>query len=280
MALVLHEVWRERDPQNDWLDWRLGFCLAGPDGDAFRKRLTTDWVCTYTFEAGSRAHAIAEYTRVAGQENAPAREPQDDEPYAEEWAERQRGDMSKDELRAYGAVAQALADNAFDMASNDDASDQFPGLGPIYYHYSMSTFEWTAQTLWRLKILRPVDMVANNWAHLFAFNCELRDAGDVAITNFKSGPLLRKLIENFLYLYDDYSPVTGFSSAANQWFGAGSPLEPTFEALVAIGYLEKSSEGYRWTSLATTAMYSTGHWEPSDSHRPDPTDDNARRNEI
>jgi hypothetical protein len=278
MALLLHEVWRQRDPQTDWLDWRSDFCLAGPDGDAFRKRLTSDWVCTYTFEAGSRAHAITEYARVVGQENAPAREPQDDEPYPEEWAERQHGVMSKSELRAYGAVAQALADNAFSMTSKD-ATDQFPGQGPIYYHYSTSNFEWTAQTLWRLKILRPVELLAKDWACMFAFNCELKDAGDVAITNCKSGPLLRKLIENFLYLYDDYNPVTGFSSAANQWFGAGSLLEPTFEALVAIGYIEKSSEGYRWTSLAATAMYSTGCWEPSDSHRLDPADDNARRNE-
>lgn len=170
--------------------------------------------------------------------------------------------MSDAELTAYGAISSALAEHAFAMASRDDASGQFPGLGPIYYHLSMSNFEWTAETLWRLKILRPVDQVKNDWAYYFAFNCDPGDANSVAIDNWKSGPLLRKLIENFIYLFNDFGTAYwGFSSARDEWFGAHSWLEPVFEALAAIGYLDRSSQGFRWTSLAATAMYSTGCWD-------------------
>lgn len=265
MARLLHELWRQRDPRTGWQDWRSAFCLAGREGDAFRQSLTPDWLCTMTFEANNRAQAITQYAHWEGPEKAPAIQPQDIEPYPDEWAERQHGLMSDAELHAYGDIAQALADHAFDMAANDRfLLDKFPGMGPVYWHVCMSAFEWTAETLCRLRILRPIE----GEAQCFVFDCDLKDARSVAVANHKSGPLLRKLIENFIYLYDDFGGGSGFSSTPDKWFGLNSRLEPVFESLAAIGYLEKSVQGFRWTPLAATAMYSTWCWPLPEEGQP------------
>lgn len=260
MVMLLHEVWEEPDGQGNWLP---GFCLAGPDGEEFRNRLAPGARCVRTFEAYTRASALHQF----GYDAARTIQQQDREPYPDEWLERQRVVMNDADLRAYGEIAQALANYAHGMAESDRSTrDAFPDApGPVYYHYSDSTFEWTAESLWRLKIFRPIgDVDPSGWAYNFVFDCEVKEARDVAIRNWKSGPPLIRLIENFIYLFEDYGGGTGFSAEPDKWFGANSELEPIFESLVAIGYLEESSAGFKWTPLVTRAMYSTGVWDLPD----------------
>jgi hypothetical protein len=175
MAILLHEVWWEPDGQGDW---RRSICLAGPDGDDFRKRLAPGACCVHTFEADSPAEAIARGHHHVSKGPYPPIQPQDREPYPQEWADRQHVIMTDAECSAYGAVAQALANHAYQMASDTEYRDGFPDVTDrIYHHWSSSDFENTASSLWQLKIFKPIGKVENNWAYYFVFDCDLKDAG-------------------------------------------------------------------------------------------------------
>lgn len=239
----------------------MDFCLAGPDGDAIRQGLRPGSRCVYTFEADSRVQALHEFAHLSGDVVSEVAE-EDRVPYPESSAIRQHGSLDLIGQTAYGLVAQAIAEHAYEMAKGDrDSCKLFPDVGPVYYHLSESTFEWTALTLWRLKILRPLDFDGKlNWAYFFAFDCTISDAGHVARRNWTSGPLLSKLIENFICLFNSYGGGWGFSVEPHRPFGADGDLQTVLGSLVPLGYLERSRDGFIWTELATPLMYSTGYW--------------------
>jgi hypothetical protein len=258
MTKLLHEVWEEPDGQGNWLP---GLCLAGPDGEDFRKTLAPGARCVRRFEAGSHFDAMTVFHDYLGREPYTTAHAQDHASYPQEWRARQRA-MSAAEVRAYGEVAQGLASHAYAMAKMENEKwkpGQFPDVPrPIYWHYCSSAFERVAYSLWRLEILRPIDERA---AQLFAFDCELSDARDVAIRNARSGPHLSELIEHFIYLFSDYGAEHwGFSTEYNKPFRANGRLASTLESLAALGYLDESADGFTWTSLGVRAMYSTGAW--------------------
>lgn len=257
MTKLLHEIWEEPDGQDNWLP---GLCLAGPDGDDFRKLLAPGARCVRRFEAGSHVDAMTIYHDYLGREPYTTAHAQDHAPYPQEWSVRQRT-MSAAEVRAYGEVAQALANHAYGMAEMEKwKPGQFPGVPrPIYWHYCSSAFEWTAESLRLLKILRPIDGVMSQF---FAFECDLSDARIVAIRNAESGPHLSELIENLIYLIGEYGTAYyGFSTELHKPFGAKGRLASTLESLAALGYLDESADGFTWTSLGVRAMYSTGAWD-------------------
>ena len=88
MAMLLHEVWEEPDGQGRWLP---GLCLAGPDGESFRKTLAAGARCVHRFEAGSHFDTMTNYHAHLGREPYTTAHAQDHTPYPPEWAARQRG---------------------------------------------------------------------------------------------------------------------------------------------------------------------------------------------
>jgi hypothetical protein len=87
MATLLHEMWEEPDGEGGWLE---GLCLAGPDGDGFRKLLAPGSRCVRTFEAGSHFEAMTIYNRILGRAPYTTTFEQDYAPYPDDWAVRQR----------------------------------------------------------------------------------------------------------------------------------------------------------------------------------------------
>jgi hypothetical protein len=60
MAMLMHEIWEEIGEDGGVLE---GLCLAGPDGDGFRKLLPKDAQCVHRFEAGSHFEAMTVFYR-------------------------------------------------------------------------------------------------------------------------------------------------------------------------------------------------------------------------
>jgi len=168
--------------------------------------------------------------------------------------------INQSEQLAYGQMAQALARHAHYCAEHD--GDHFPGVSePVYYHYSDSTFEGVADCLWRLNILRPLDQTGE-WAYNFVLDCEPSDACRVAISNRKSGPPFGELLYTIVNLFGDYgTEYWGFSTQRGVPFGKDGRLAPMLDALVPLGYLEKSETGYVWTERIVPIMYAAGWYE-------------------
>jgi hypothetical protein len=174
--------------------------------------------------------------------------------------------LNEAELRAYGLVAQAIAQHAFASATQDQKHyvGQFPGAPrPIYDHVSMSTFEAVAHDLCRLRILRPLDQ-QRDWAFHFVFDCEVGASNIVAERNWSDGPTFTKLLLTFINLFGDFgTEYWGFSTKQNISFGNNSRIRPTLQALVPLGYLTETDEGYAWTELIAPVMrasYNSGDW--------------------
>jgi hypothetical protein len=90
MAKLIHEIWEDISHDGAALP---GLCLAGPDGEGFRKLLHKDARCVHRFEAGSHLEAMTVYYRHNGWGNYTSDFASDREPYPDELAQRQcRGD--------------------------------------------------------------------------------------------------------------------------------------------------------------------------------------------
>jgi len=166
--------------------------------------------------------------------------------------------MNELEQDAYGQMAQALAWHARYFARSWDF--KFPGVSePVYHHLSDSTFEGVADCLWQLKIFRPLDQ-KGDWAYKFVLNCELNDACRIAISNREFGPPFDELLYTLINLFGDYgTEYWGFSTKRGIPFGKDGRLAPTLDALVPLGYLEKSEAGYFWTERIVPIMYAAGY---------------------
>jgi hypothetical protein len=86
MATLVHGIWEEDGPDGAL----ASVCLAGPDGDGCRAALKRSPRLVTTFEAGSHVEAMTIYYRLSGRGAYTTDQAWDDEPYPEEWAERQR----------------------------------------------------------------------------------------------------------------------------------------------------------------------------------------------
>lgn len=160
--------------------------------------------------------------------------------------------MNEMEMHAYGTLAQALAERAYQLAESDswanDLASQFPDAPrPIFAHNDR--FTSLALVLWRLGILRPLNPWPTGWSSVFAFECGTQEADQVAKRNWKnSGPSLPELLEAFIDFFDSYGKdYYDFSSAIYVPFGRNGLMTRILEALVPLGYVEKTDEGYVWT---------------------------------
>jgi hypothetical protein len=86
MAKLTHEIWEELDEHGNVLP---GVCLAGPDGEGFRKLQNKNARCVLRFEAGSHFDAMTTYYRLYGWGEYTSDFTSDREPYPDEWARRQ-----------------------------------------------------------------------------------------------------------------------------------------------------------------------------------------------
>lgn len=86
MVELRHEIWVDGGESGAELE---GCCLAGPDGDGFRRRLAPSARLLHTFEAGSHFEAMCTYHRLVGREPYSSDLAQDHAPYPAEWLERQ-----------------------------------------------------------------------------------------------------------------------------------------------------------------------------------------------
>jgi hypothetical protein len=176
--------------------------------------------------------------------------------------------LNEAELRAYGLVAQALAQHAFAWATHDEMHfvGQFPGVPrPIYDHVSMSTLEAVAYGLGRLKILKQLDQEHD----YFVFDCEVPTSNIVAQHNWSDGPTFPELLLTFINLFGDFGTEHwGFSTKQNTPFGTNSRIKRTLEALVPLGYLAKTDAGFIWTDLIAPIMrvsYNFEDWSDPDA---------------
>ena len=87
MAQLLHEIWLDPDEDGAPLPGR---CLAGPDGDDFRRLLSPKAQLVHRFEAGSHWEAINLYYRFVGYGDHIPSDPWDITPYPNEWKIRQQ----------------------------------------------------------------------------------------------------------------------------------------------------------------------------------------------
>jgi hypothetical protein len=95
LAKLIHEIWEAIDDRGQVLP---SLVLAGPDGDALRKLLHEEAAkndqaaprCVLRFEAHSPDEAMNLYYRHYGRGQYTSEFAGDREPYAEEWAQRQR----------------------------------------------------------------------------------------------------------------------------------------------------------------------------------------------
>jgi hypothetical protein len=81
MAMLVHEVWEEL---SDGMVLH-SLCMAGPRGDGERQFLEPGARLLTTFEAGSHFEAMVIYHRYLGQEAYTTNQPQDHQPYPDEW---------------------------------------------------------------------------------------------------------------------------------------------------------------------------------------------------
>lgn len=86
MARLLHEIWHEDGPSGPLPT----LCLAGPDGDHSRKSLGATARLVDTFEAGTNFEAMTIYYRHNGWGDYRIKDPMDQNPFPDSWAERQR----------------------------------------------------------------------------------------------------------------------------------------------------------------------------------------------
>lgn len=162
--------------------------------------------------------------------------------------------MNDLELRAYGKIAQALAEIAFSIADGEPASfaaslaSHFPDAPrPIF---RQSVFKYLGRDLWRLRILRPLDDTGKNYAYHFAFACDVKEADHVAQQNWEDGPSLPELLETFIFHLENYGKeYHDFSSEICVPFGRNGRLTPVLDALTSITYVEKTAEGYVWMDV-------------------------------
>ncbi len=162
--------------------------------------------------------------------------------------------MNEAEQHAYGLLAQALARHADSWARGWDF--KWPKVsGPIYYHLSDSTFEGVAACLLELKIFRALDGGGG-----FIIDCEPDDAYRVAINNRELGPPFEELLRTTIDLFGDYGTAYwGFATQRHIPFGAGARLSPLFEALVPLGYVNRSEAGFLWTEQVAPIMRAAGY---------------------
>jgi hypothetical protein len=86
MAILRHEVWEDYGDGGEVLP---GVCLAGPDGDDFRRLLASTARLIHTFEAGSHHEAMTIYYSLMGWGAYETEHPWDRLPYPDEWRSRQ-----------------------------------------------------------------------------------------------------------------------------------------------------------------------------------------------
>jgi hypothetical protein len=94
MAKLVHEIWEVIDDRGQVLP---AVCLAGPDGEAFRKRLEKDALeesqspprCVRRFEANSHFEAMTIYYRHYGWGVYTTNFASDRDPYPDDWVPRQ-----------------------------------------------------------------------------------------------------------------------------------------------------------------------------------------------
>lgn len=86
MAKLVHEIWIEERATGSL----PGLCLAGPDGDAFRRMMASDARLVRTFEAETNFEAMTIYYRHNGWGDYKLNDPMDQKPYPESWARRQQ----------------------------------------------------------------------------------------------------------------------------------------------------------------------------------------------
>lgn len=160
--------------------------------------------------------------------------------------------MNEMEMHAYGTLAQALAERAYQLAESDswanDLASQFPDAPrPIFAHDD--TFTSLALILSRLGILRPLNPWPTGWSMVFAFECGIQEADQVATRNWQiSGPSLAELLETFIDFFDSYGKdYYDFSSAIYVPFGRNGRMTRILEALIPLGYVERTDDGYVWT---------------------------------
>ncbi|MDN4999600.1 hypothetical protein ACFQZO_01715 [Bradyrhizobium sp. GCM10027634] len=160
--------------------------------------------------------------------------------------------MNDLEQRAYGKIAQALAERAFSIADGESPTlaaslaSHFPDAPrPIF---RQSVFKYLGRDLWRLRILRPLDPTEKNSAYHFAFECDVKEADHIAERNWEHGPSLPELLETFIFHFENYGKeYHDFSSEIGVPFGRNGRLTSVLDALALIHYVEKTAEGYVWT---------------------------------
>ena len=86
MVELRHEIWVDNGESGAELE---GCCLAGLDGDEFRRLLQPSARLIHTFAAGSHFEAMCMYHRLVGRKPYSTELAQDHDPYPAEWLDRQ-----------------------------------------------------------------------------------------------------------------------------------------------------------------------------------------------
>ena len=182
--------------------------------------------------------------------------------------------MNETEKEIYGKIAEFFTQRVVDVYDGETFVQHSTGIliqEPYFYHLHMSEYEYIADYLWRLGILRPLDE-RNGWAAHFKLTCPPDGAAEISLTNSSKGPSFAR----FLAFYLDYrrhhgrlnkSKISAFYNADEIYFWLEIDEIPFFEMLSSIGYVRKEGEHFVATEKVMPLLKHGG--KPEDLEDPE-----------
>jgi len=157
--------------------------------------------------------------------------------------------MTADQIDAYGLLAEALAHRVYDKAGTFDS--ELTMTERIFCHDAMSTFEYAADYLEALKILKSL----GGWEYTFLV--EPSDAKRTAEMNKDFGPTFDDLLAEFIYWHTDFgSLIWRLSDEINVPFEPDESMRAIMDSLVKLDYAVLAQGKYLWTDR--TAFLNVG----------------------
>jgi hypothetical protein len=168
--------------------------------------------------------------------------------------------MHEKTLNAYFCIAKMIAMYARKISTDyyhNEYRQHYPHLKEeeiIYSNNYMSTFEQIADTLERLKLMRPLDRQCS------VFICKSEQELETIKENYLNGPPFDELLQNFVDLFAEHGTAySDFNIEPNLH------VEPklreskdVINALASLDYAERVHDGFRWTEKITPMLIASG----------------------
>ncbi|WP_454813744.1 hypothetical protein [Labrys neptuniae] len=162
-----------------------------------------------------------------------------------------RAFMNEIEKEIYGKIAEFFTQRVADVYGGETFVQHSTNIliqAPYFYHISMSEYEYMADYLWRLGILRPLDE-RNGWAYHFKLTCPPDGAAEVALRNSSKGPSFARFLAFYLKYRRHHGrlnkpKISAFFSADEIYFWLEIDEIPLFELIAGVGHVTQADEHF------------------------------------